>query len=269
MQIFRQYKLLLPLIVCTLITVGLGIALLAMGGDNDPPHRETESVTETEETEVITVETPFFKTDLSAYERYIDVPSGSFLTLVNKTQTIDGNYDPGELVRIKDARRDIDLQLNAAKAMEAMFIEMRAAGIDDTFVTSGYRSYSYQTGLFNTYIQEEKSKDPTLTDEEARAKVLRYSAYPGTSEHHTGLAADLMTNDMRELDESFANYAVFAWLRENAWKFGFILRFPSDKVEITGYDYEPWHYRFVGRYDAYMIQKDNLCLEEYVAQYRK
>jgi hypothetical protein len=134
MQIFRQYKLLLPLIVCTLITVGLGIALLAMGGDNDSPHRETESVTETEETEVITVETPFFKTDLSAYERYIDVPSGSFLTLVNKTQTIDGNYDPGELVRVKDARRDIDLQLNAAKAMEAMFIEMRAAEIDDTFV---------------------------------------------------------------------------------------------------------------------------------------
>ena len=76
-------------------------------------------------------------------------------------------------------------------------------------------------------------------------------------------------NGILILDESFANYAVFAWLRENAWKFGFILRFPSDKVEITGYDYEPWHYRFVGRYDAYMIQKDNLCLEEYVAQYRK
>ena len=68
MQIFRQYKLLLPLIVCTLITLGLGIALLAMGGDTDQPHRETESVTETEETEDITVETPIFKTDLSAYE---------------------------------------------------------------------------------------------------------------------------------------------------------------------------------------------------------
>ena len=195
------------------------------------------------------------------------MPSGSFLTLVNKTCTIDGDYDPGTLVAVKDARRDMDLQLNAAKAMEAMFIEMRAAGINDTFVTSAYRSYAYQSGLFNTYIQEEKAKDPTLTDAEAREKVLRYSAYPGTSEHHTGLAADLMTNGMRELDESFANYAVFAWLKENAWKFGFILRFPADKVAVTGYDYEPWHYRFVGRYDAYMIHRDGLCLEEYVERY--
>ena len=78
-----------------------------------------------------------------------------------------------------------------------------------------------------------------------------------------------MTNGMSDLDESFADYPVYDWLQENAWKFGFILRFPADKTDVTGYDYEPWHYRFVGRADAYVIHSRGLCLEEYVAQTRK
>ena len=105
--------------------------------------------------------------------------------------------------------------------------------------------------------------------EEAEAEAATVVARPGTSEHHTGLCVDLMTTSMRELDESFADEAVYPWLLENAWKFGFILRFPEDKTEITGYDYEPWHYRFVGRYDAYMIHSRGLCLEEYVEDYQK
>ncbi len=263
MDLFRKYKLLLPLLICAAITVGMGIFLLwPEGGEG----RETETETEPPETEteVTVVEKPEFKTDLSAYEDYIDVPSGSFLTLVNKQKTIDEHYDPGRLLPVRDTHKEIELQQNAAMAMEAMFIEMRAAGITDVFVTSAYRSYAYQQSLFNTYITREMQADRTLSEAEAREKVLRYSAAPGTSEHHTGLAADLMVNGMRDLDESFADYPVFDWLQENAWKFGFILRFPEDKVALTGYDYEPWHYRFVGRYDAYMIQKQGLCLEEYV-----
>ena len=266
MHVFRQYKLLLPLIICTLITVVLGITLISMNGEPQEPARETEE-TEPHEEVLTPMPNPIFKTDLSAYEPYMDVPSGSFLTLINKQHVIDGAYAPGTLVSVKDAKREIELQINAAMAMEAMFIEMRAAGITNTFVTSGYRSYAYQSGLFNTYIRDEMAKDPSLTEAEAREKVLRYSAFPGTSEHHTGLAADLMTNGMSELDESFADYPVFEWLQENAWKFGFILRFPADKVDITGYDYEPWHYRFVGRYDAYVIHTEDLCLEEYVATF--
>lgn len=272
MEIFRKYRLLLPLIVCAVITVGMGVFLvLPDGGEGRETDADTETETETAptETEAPVVESPIFKTDLSAYEPYMDAPSGSHLILVNKEHTIDGDYDPGELVAVKDTHKEITLVKAAEKALEAMFIEMRAAGIDDVFVTSAYRSYAYQTSLFNTYIQDEMRKAPGISEAEARARVLRYSAYPGTSEHHTGLAVDLMVNGMSDLDESFANYAVYGWLQENAWKFGFILRFPEDKTEITGYDYEPWHYRFVGRYDAYMIHSRGLCLEEYVEDYQK
>ena len=141
---------------------------------------------------------------------------------------------------------------------------MRTEGITDVFVTSAYRSYSYQTSLFNTYIEQEMASG--LSYDKARERVLTYSAYPGTSEHHTGLCVDLMTRSMSELDESFASYEVYPWLLENAWKFGFILRYPEEKTEITGYTFEPWHYRFVGRDHAYKMKQNNLCLEEYLAE---
>lgn len=265
MNIFRKYKLLLPLIICAAITLCMGLFLLTMGGEEG---RETDTETETDplETEEPIMENPIFKTDLSAYEVYMDVPSGSRLLLVNKQNLLESDDVPGDLVAVKDTWKDITLDRTAEMALEAMFIEMRAAGYANVFVTSAYRSYAYQSSLFNTYIGEEMAKNPSLTRAEAKKKVLRYSAYPGTSEHQTGLCVDLMVNGMAELDESFANYPVYEWLRENAWKFGFILRFPEDKVAITGYDFEPWHYRFVGRYDAYRIHSAGLCLEEYVEQ---
>lgn len=266
MEIFRKYKLLLPLIICALITLGMGIYLLTSGG-GDLPDTDTESETESDtETEAPVMESPIFKTDLSAYESYMDAPSGSHLLLVNKQNLLDADYVPADRVSVKDTHKDITLVRAAEMALEAMFIEMRAAGYANVFVTSAYRSYSYQNSLFNTYMNNEMAADPSLTVAEAREKVLRYSAFPGTSEHQTGLCVDLMVNGMVELDESFADYPVYDWLQENAWKFGFILRFPEDKVAITGYDFEPWHYRFVGRYDAYMIHTQGLCLEEYVAQ---
>ncbi len=260
MKVFQKSRWLF-LTAITLLLVGV---LSGCGGASE---RDSESQTETEETETVEIVKPTFQADLSVYESYIDVPSGSYLTLVNKQNTVDGSYDPGEMMAVKDTWKDISLQKNAAMAMEAMFTEMREAGIGGVFVTSAYRSYAYQNGLFNTYIQNEMAANPSLTEAEARALVLRYSAFPGTSEHHTGLAADLMVEGMTDLDESFAQYPVFDWLQENAWKFGFILRFPEDKVDITGYDYEPWHYRFVGRYDAYMIWSQGICLEEYVENY--
>ena len=267
MELFRKYKLLLPLVVCSLITLAMGIFLLTSGGD-DRPDTETDADTDTEshETEKPVMENPIFKADLSAYESYMDAPSGSFLLLVNKQNLLDADYVPADRVSVKDTHKDITLNRTAEMALESMFIEMRAAGYANVFVTSAYRSYSYQSSLFNTYINNEMAADPSLTEAEAREKVLRYSAFPGTSEHQTGLCVDLMVNSMTELDESFADYPVYEWLQENAWKFGFILRFPENKVAITGYDFEPWHYRFVGRYDAYMIHSQGLCLEEYVAQ---
>lgn len=263
----QKSPLLVPLAVCLIITVVMGGVLLWLyrddGGTRPPDTSDTtEKPDEKDPPEVMNV---IFKTDLSAYEKYMDpADRDAYLVLVNKSHTLSAEDTPSDLVPVKDARKDISLRKTAEMALEAMFIEMRAEGFEDIFVTSAYRSYSYQNYLFyDVYLPREQATG--LTYEKAREKVLTYSALPGTSEHQTGLCVDLMSDSMRELDESFADEPVYGWLMENAWKFGFVLRFPADKVDLTLYDFEPWHYRFVGRYHAYMIWRDGLCLEEYVS----
>ncbi len=239
------------LIVCLILTVFMGMAVFVLYREPPQPPAPSEDLTVT------------FTTDLADYEPYMDTKE-DFLILVNKTHKIGKDSVPQDLVAVKDARKEIFLQKTAALALEAMFIEMRAAGFSDVFVTSAYRDYGYQSSLFNTYLNQEMATGLSLA--EAREKVLTYSAEPGTSEHQTGLAVDLMTSSMSELDESFADHAVYTWLGENAWKFGFILRFPEDKTDITGYAFEPWHYRFVGRQSAREMHEQKLCLEEYTAK---
>ena len=262
----HDYKI--PILIALLLLAVLLVIYFSMGKEEPTPPKETTVPAETTAEPVPQkplMPTVTFKSDLSAYENDMNPAyADAYLLLVNKQTPLGASYIPTGLVSVKDARRDITLQRTAARALEAMFIEMRAAGFMDVFVTSAYRSYDYQSGLFNTYIADEMKKNPSLSRTEAEAAVLRYSAKPGTSEHQSGLCVDLMTDGMRELDESFASYPVFNWLRENAWKFGFILRYPKDKTDITGYDYEPWHYRFVGREHAYAIYREGLCLEEYL-----
>ena len=116
--------------------------------------------------------------------------------------------------------------------------------------------------MFNSYISRDKARYPDWTDEQVKNHVLTYSAFPGTSEHQTGLCCDM--HNLGAADVAFAKKAAYKWLEENCWKFGFIIRFPEDKVDVTGYSYEPWHYRFVGRYHANAMRQRGMCLEEYV-----
>ncbi|MBQ4328085.1 MAG: M15 family metallopeptidase [Clostridia bacterium] len=208
-----------------------------------------------------------FKTDLSAYEQYMNpADRDGFLILVNKTNHIDGSYIPEKLTILKDTRKDGRANQmmveTAAKALEAMFIELRAAGYNDVSVTSAYRSFAYQESLFNSYYERDRNRYPDWTDEQVKNHVLTYSAFPGTSEHQTGLCCDM--HNLGSADVAFAQKEAYKWLKENCWKFGFIIRFPEDKVDITGYSFEPWHYRFVGRYHANAMRQRGMCLEEYV-----
>jgi len=209
-----------------------------------------------------------FTTDVSNYKKYLDPKDKDYLMLVNKTTMLGDSFAPKSLSMLDSALTiyggEKQLESGAAMALTAMMAEMRAAGFDDVYVTSAYRTYSYQAALFNTYINQEMTADPTLTYEQAKAKVLTYSAEPGSSEHQSGLCVDFITSTMTDLDETFATYPVYRWLQENAHKFGFILRYPQDKVEITGYSYEPWHYRFVGQTAAAEIFLAEQCLEEYL-----
>lgn len=217
--------------------------------------------------EEVTDEIPSFATDLSNYEQYMNPENrDDYLILVNTKNTLTSAYEPDDLVDVSQTasgRATQRLRRIAAKALDALYIEMRAAGYTSVAVNSGFRTYGYQAMLFETYTGNEMSANPDLTRAEAEAIVLTYSTRPGTSEHQTGLAVDMdigsaFTTDFQYTEE-------YQWLLNNAWKFGFILRFPDDKTDITTISFEPWHWRFVGRYHAKRIMDAGVCLEEYVA----
>ena len=199
-------------------------------------------------------------------EPYLESITVENLLLANKEHPLGADFRPMlEQITVKTANKRIFyLNADAAKALEAMMKEMEAAGVSDIMVTSAYRAYSRQEELFARYCKEEKQKHPDWSEEEVIAEVLTYSARPGTSEHQTGLCVDFITSKMRELNNEFEESEAFDWLKDNAHKFGFILRYDKDKVDLTGYSYESWHYRFVGREAATEIYEKGLCLEEYL-----
>lgn len=141
---------------------------------------------------------------------------------------------------------------------------MLAAGSEyGLYVTSGYRSYSLQERLYNNKVQRVMNAQG-CTYEEALDIAATEVARPGTSEHNTGLAVDLLHNECWELERYWEDSEAFDWLMEHCAEYGFILRFPEGKQDITGVIYEPWHYRYVGVEAATEIMSRGITLEEYV-----
>jgi LAS superfamily LD-carboxypeptidase LdcB len=256
-----------------LLAAILLVSLISCGDKN-----ETE--TEEQEEYMMTSLDYEYKTDVSAYAEILNTTSDACLILANKTCLVGENYVPDKVIKLDTdytfGGKNVELAEYAAVAVEALISEMRAHGIDDVYVTSGYRDYAYQASLFERYCNNERDKHPTWSEDRIKEEVLTYSAYPGTSEHQTGLCVDLMTTEMEGLwnfgsetpnnpyDKGFAETEAFEWLKDNAHKFGFILRYPEDKTNITGYSYESWHYRFVGIGAASKIHENGLTLEEYL-----
>ena len=188
----------------------------------------------------------------------------TYLYLANKQHPVDEDYDPGTLVSLKSPYASGGkLEERTAQALYAMMDEMRAAGISDVYVTSAYRTFTYQQYLYEKYITDEENKG--LSHADAVKAAERYSAPPGYSEHQTGFVVDFMTSTMSDLDESFERTAAFAWLSENCYRFGFILRYPQDRQAATGVVFEPWHWRYVGVENALAIRASGLSLEEFLA----
>lgn len=144
--------------------------------------------------------------------------------------------------------------------IENMFLAAKKEGID-LRICSGYRGIQKQTISYNSKIEEYLHSG--YSQEHSKQLAGKYIQPPGASEHHTGLAIDIVTVSYQRLDEGFADTNAGKWLAANAADYGFILRYPKDKEDITGIAYEPWHYRYVGSY-AKEITKSGLCLEEYV-----
>lgn len=156
------------------------------------------------------------------------------ILIVNKQISLPKEYNPG---------------LNKATLCAYYIMKMNALvkGIKLKII-SGFRSYEYQEKIYNQYVKEYGEE-----------KTNKFSARPGNSEHQTGFALDIC-----EDSDKFINTKEEIWLRKNAHKYGFIIRYPKGKEEITGYKYEPWHIRYVGKKHAKNIYENNLTLEEYL-----
>lgn len=199
-----------------------------------------------------------YVTDVSAYLEYIDTDDKSYLVLANRSHALGSKYAPEDLVKL-NGYGNVTLRKTAAKAFEAMHAEMAALGMADVVVSSSYRTYDLQYKLYNKYIKEELANHPGYTWEQAAEIVDTYSARPGTSDHQTGL-----TVDFYPVSERFEKTKTYKFMLENGYKFGFILRFPEGKTDITGYMFESWHWRFVGRKAATEIFERGITLEEYL-----
>jgi len=175
------------------------------------------------------------------------------MVLVNKSTSLDKNYVPSDLVWV-DLRgvRETQLRQEAAEALENLFKEADSKAIT-LYCCSGYRSYETQQELYQENVKTYGQKQADLV-----------SAKPGQSEHQTGLAMDVTAESVNlDLDESFGETTEGQFVKNNAYKYGFIIRYQEDKTAITGYAYEPWHLRYVGTDAAKTIFEKDITLAEY------
>lgn len=189
------------------------------------------------------------------------------VTLVNKEYVLGMDYAPNTLVSLSSfmsTNSGVKMCSTAAQALEKLVNAARAEGITDVYAISGYRSYGVQSSLYSKKITYYRNLGYNTSDAQFYAATV--VAPPGASEHQTGLAIDFGTSENGYgLTESFATTAFGQWLYANSWKYGFILRYPKDGMDITGYIYEPWHFRYVGAPHAEYMTKQGLTLEEYYA----
>lgn len=183
------------------------------------------------------------------------------LLLVNPWTPLPEDFLPGELVPVQN---DQAVDARAYPDLQNMLRDMSQAGLSP-LICSSYRSQERQQELYDNKVLRVMTEGASL--EEAQVEAARWVALPGTSEHQTGLAVDIVSLFNQMLDETQESTPEFQWLAENSWKYGFILRYPNDKSEKTGIAYEPWHFRFVGKDAAEEIHNLGVCLEEYLESY--
>ncbi|MGM9642293.1 MAG: D-alanyl-D-alanine carboxypeptidase family protein [Eubacteriales bacterium] len=242
-----------------------------------------------------------FSADLSRYLQYMcPADYDKYMILINPSHLANESYIPDDLVGVPNPLYDNGSSLcrDAAMSLEALFIEMHELGFRELRVRTAYRSYEAQKKQFEIYVGNESlyyiynyettgkwfsdtayavlgksyleekyiSKGKTtLSYDDAVRVAMSYSAYPGTSDHQTGLGFDLTLAEYSTTP--FVKTPEYLWLVENAHKFGFVFRYPEGKENITGFDFEPQHLRFIGQYYAAIIHESGLSLDEYVDKY--
>lgn len=245
----KKLVLFLGVIIC------ISTASFAIYAKNKKDNTPTD--VQNEQKSKATVETSQKTASFDKTKYSIDQP-GSMWWIVNKKRPLPDGYAPSDLI-IPDVslrvpgNETMQVSKQIQPSLESLFQAMRVQGYS-MYLSSGYRSYNYQTNLYNTYV----AKD-------GQAAADRYSAKPGTSEHQTGMAFDIGRTDGKcELEICFGDTPEGKWIKEHAHEYGFIIRYPSaDKESITGYQYEPWHLRYVGVELATELHNTGQTMEEF------
>ena len=183
----------------------------------------------------------------------------NYSLLTNKYYKLASDYEPEDLVTVKTTHAwgdygDNKIRQEVYDEYIKMFEAAKENGIT-LMINSSYRSFQDQEAVYKSYEEE---YDTDYADDIA--------ARPGYSEHQTGLALDIFCTTNTSI-KTFENSEAFKWLSENSYKYGFILRYPKEKENITGYTFESWHYRYVGKELAYKIYQEKITLDEYYAYY--
>lgn len=239
-----RIRLYIVIVLCIGICAGMTVLLVRDGTVNDvvsagmsgPLYSGVEKLPEKKEAPV-----------------YDTVSDDSILKVAGYDHMIDENYVPVDLVDVNvPSNGTIQLRSGCAEALQEMFTAAQRDDVD-LYLISGYRSVETQKKLWNTYVE-------MYGENEAR----RIDAYPCVSEHMLGLSVDLGTTDhVYELEDSFALTDACAWLMDHAYSYGFILRYPQGKENVTGIAFSPWSFRYVGVEMAEKIHDSGLTMEEY------
>jgi D-alanyl-D-alanine carboxypeptidase len=245
----KRKKLVYGLIVAALLTI---VVVLAWPAERLVNSGSSTIKTSNDTKRLIQPDNNFNK------QQYSTDQASSLWVVVNKGRVLPGSYVPSDLVvpkmqlRYSAATPDMHVRADAAEALGQMFDAALQSGLN-LMLTSGYRSYSSQVAVYGNYVKQSSV-----------AEADTFSARPGHSEHQTGLAADLEPYDQKcELDQCFGDTPEGKWLAANCYKFGFVIRYPKDGQSLTGYVYEPWHVRYVGKGLADQLHRSGTTLEQF------
>ncbi len=221
--------------------------------DNNDDNNKDDVIDEPEDDDTEVVETFLDENNIVTNQDSIEV-------VVNKERNLSDDYVPEDLVKITDVPTCLEnpeinqLRKSAADALTTMFETAMDEIKIQLYARSGYRSYDTQVSLYSGYVSNH-----------GKEAADKFSAKPGQSEHQTGLAMDITSDSVNlQLTEDFGDTEEGKWISENAYRFGFIVRYQKGKEDITGYMYEPWHVRYVGEDLAKKVYESGLTLEEYL-----
>ncbi len=199
----------------------------------------------------------------------VDVLAGDVPMLVNKENTVDEFFVPADLVQLNKELSSKLVKIKykktrgvrtAVEALKTMLEAAKADGITKWQISAGYRTWGDQVSMLNSKTNSYLKHNKGWSRSKARRAAMRTVAEAGCSEHHLGLAFDINVPGA----SNFSSTKQSAWLNKHCWEYGFIIRYTKEKEEITGFEAEPWHIRYVGVNHAMYMKQHNLCLEEYV-----